>query len=66
MTRIQPECFIQFFKYVENSYMFQVYPISKVGLAEHNDATYALFKIKPQSSTLAERLEARKVNNNLK
>jgi hypothetical protein len=28
--------------------------------------TIALFLIKPQSTTLAERLEARKVNNNLK
>jgi hypothetical protein len=28
-------------------------------------STIALFLIKPQSTTLAERLEARKVNNNL-
>ena len=68
MTRIQPECFIEQYSQLKS-------PIQPIENLEFELArtrrleyirTIALFLIKPQSTTLAERLEARKVNNHLK
>jgi hypothetical protein len=71
MTRIQPECFIEVWKGITGKVFYEdcrkikrkesVTFATTIVLAH----TIALFLIKPQSTTLAERLEARKVNNNL-
>jgi hypothetical protein len=71
MTRIQPECFIEVWRGITGKVFYEdckkikkkedvVFATSFV-LAN----TIAIFLIKPQLTTLAERLEARKVNNNL-
>lgn len=66
MSRIQPECFVECYKHSENNikqYNFWVTDDNKPEFC--SNYVVALFLIKPQSTTLAERLEARKVNNNL-
>ena len=73
MTRIQPECFIECYtdKLLNEPRQEK---IDNIEYLEHeleytkecfSFYTTAIFLIKPQSTTLAERLEARKVNNNL-
>ncbi len=82
MTRIQPEYFIEIYRddYSTNQEdsikhnsdadtpIFVIdFLISELELSVSlNFTTIAIFLIKRQQSTLAERLEARKVNNNLK
>jgi hypothetical protein len=69
MSRIQPECFIEYWKGVYTKCNSE--GIWKIENLKHclgatealGYTTLALFLIKPQSTTLAERLEARKVNN---
>jgi hypothetical protein len=71
MKRIQPECFIYMWR-GSTDFIHQYYPLpfkhknwvlTKSYLQPHTPI--ALFLIKPTSIPLAERLEARKVNNNL-
>jgi hypothetical protein len=62
MTRIQAECYIEVWR------LQDIYSVEKpcsIKCLEILKSTIAIFLIKPQSTTLAERLEARKVNNNL-
>jgi hypothetical protein len=74
MTRIEPECFVECWRNKRiNGTLEQSLPTSIKELffdlkeTEYwNNLTIALFLIKPQPTTLAERLEARKVNKNLK
>jgi hypothetical protein len=74
MNRIQPECFIEVWKGITGKVFYEDYRFIK-----HKESatfattfalahTIALFLIKPQSTTLAERLEARKAyqQNNVK
>lgn len=73
MTRIQPECFIEVWKgeygFICQEHCQTIWQLqSSISGDEHNDmygTTIALFLIKPTNIPLAERLEARKVNNNL-
>jgi hypothetical protein len=67
MTRIQPKCFIECYKHGENNieqYKFWIladyYPENKC-----TENTVAVFLVQEVQTTLTERLEARKVNNNL-
>jgi hypothetical protein len=67
MTRIQPEAFIEVYKHGENDikqYQFWIlknyYPENKC-----TENTVAIFLVQEVQTTLAERLEARRVNNNL-
>jgi hypothetical protein len=74
MTRIQPECFVEVWRNKRiNVTLEQSLPTSMKELffdlkeTEYwNNVTIALFLIKPTNIPLAERLEARKVNNNYK
>jgi len=72
MTRIQPECFIEVWIGSTDTIIYESIKkikVKKLAVGATSYAggkTIALFLIKPQSTTLSERLEARKVNNNLK
>ena len=61
MTRIQPECFVECYKHVNNyieQYKFWITD-SYYSQSKCSENTVAIFLIKPQLTTLAERLEAR-------
>jgi hypothetical protein len=67
MTRIQPECFIEFCKLPNGEvkqYSFWVVDNWNPESVS-SESTIAIFLIKPQYKNLAERLEARKANNHL-
>ena len=69
MTRIQPECFIEVWKTQVSLYQDKISTIENLEnklwcTKKLNGVTFALFLIKPTDIPLAERLEARKVNNN--
>jgi hypothetical protein len=71
MTRINPKCYIEIWSNgaytIAGRYALEMDSLSYQlsATVERGLYTVALFLIKPQSTTLAERLEARKVNNNL-
>jgi hypothetical protein len=67
MTRIQPECFIECYKHGKNNIKHYKYWVTDDTKPEFcSPYVVALFLIKPTKIPLTERLEARKVNNNLK
>jgi len=64
MTRIQPECFIEVYKHSKTNTKYYDFWITDTHKPEFcSSQVVALFLIKTQTTKLAERLEARKVNN---
>jgi hypothetical protein len=64
MTRIQPECFIEVYKHSKTNTKYYDFWITDTHKPEFcSSQVVALFLIKPTNIPLAERLEARKVNN---
>jgi hypothetical protein len=62
-NRLIPECFIEVFKHGEgNLIQYLFYVTEEYNLTNCSDFVVAVFLIKSQETTLAERLEARKLN----